>query len=111
MTLLALSWAKVAICPTWLVAVLVGDVVDDLAAALLAEVHVEVGHRHPLRVEEALEQQVVGERIEVGDAQRVGHQGAGARAAAGAHRDVVLLGPVDEVGHDEEVAGELHARR
>ena len=36
------------------------DVVDHAVAAVLAEVDVEVGHRHALRVEEALEQQVVG---------------------------------------------------
>jgi hypothetical protein len=33
---------------------------------------------------------------------------AGARAAAGADRDAVLLGPVDEVPDDEEVAREPH---
>jgi hypothetical protein len=39
-------------------AVLVADVLDDLAAALLAEVDVEVGHRDAFGIEEALEQQV-----------------------------------------------------
>ena len=73
---------KVAICDTRVGAVLVLDVVDDAVAPVLAEVDVEVGHRHALRIEEALEQQVVAQRIEVGDAQRVGDQRARARAAA-----------------------------
>ena len=85
-----------------------GDVVDHLVAAVHAEVDVEVGHRHALRVQEALEQQVIGQRIEVGDAQRPGHQRAGAGTTARAHRDLVLLRPADEVGHDQEVAGEAH---
>ena len=89
-------------------AVLARDVVDHLVAPVHAEVDVEVGHRHAFRVEEALEQQVVGQRVEVGDAQRPGHQRAGAGAAAGADRDAVLLRPVDEVGDDQEVAREAH---
>ena len=77
---------KVAICDTASRAVLLLHVVDDAVAVVLAEVDVEVGHRHALRVEEALEQQVVAQRIEVGDAERVGDQRAGARAAARADR-------------------------
>ena len=89
-------------------AVLRSHIIDDLVAAVHAEVDVEIGHRHPFGVEEALEQQVVRQRVEVGDAQRPRHQRTGTRAAARADRDVVVLGPVDEVGDDQEVAGEPH---
>ena len=91
-----------------LVAVLLGDVVDDLAAATLVEVDVEVGHRDAVGVEEALEDQAVLQRVEVGDAHRVGGHRPGAGATAGADPDAVVLRPVDEVGDDEEVAGEAH---
>ena len=53
-------------------AVLAADVVDDLVPALVLEVHVDVGHRHPVRVEEALEREPVVERVHRRDAQRVG---------------------------------------
>ena len=86
------------------VAVLLGDVADDLAAPALVEVDVEVGHRDAVGVEEALEDQAVLERVEVGDPHRVGDHRAGAGAAARADPDAVVLGPVDEVGDDEEVA-------
>jgi hypothetical protein len=66
------------------VAVFLADVVDDLAAAAHAEVDVEVRRRHALGVQEALEEQLEAERVEVGDAEQVGHDAAGARAAAGA---------------------------
>ena len=91
-----------------LAAVPPGNVVDHAVAALHAEVDVEVGHGDALGIQEALEEEIVAERIEVRDAQTVGDQGAGAGAAARAHRDAVLLGPADEVGDDEEVAGEAH---
>ena len=89
-------------------AVLARDVVDHLVAAIHAEVDVEVGHRHAFGIEEALEQQVVAQGVEVGDAQRPGHQRTRAGTAAGSDRDVVALTPVDEVGDDQEVAGEAH---
>lgn len=86
----------------------IGHVVDHPVAAFHAEVDVEVGHGDPFRVEETFEQQVVGQRVEVGDLQHVGHQRAGARAPPGAYRHAVVLRPLDEVHHDEEVTGEAH---
>jgi hypothetical protein len=83
-------------------------ILDHPPAIVLAEVDVEVGHRYPLRVEEALEEQCVGQRIEVGDAQRIGNQRTGTGTPAGADRNPVFLAPIDEVGHDQEVAGETH---
>ncbi len=74
-----------------------------------AEVDVEVGHRYALGIEEALEQQVQLDRVEVGDGQRPGDDAAGARSAARPDRDVIGLGPFDEVGDDQEVAGKAHA--
>jgi hypothetical protein len=86
-------------------AVLALDVVDDAVAVGLAEVDVEVGHRHPLGVQEAFEQQLILQGIEVGDLQRIGHQRSRARATPRPHRATVVLGPVDEVAHDQEVTG------
>ena len=40
---------------------------------------------------------------------RIGHQRAGAGAAAGADRNALRLRPLDEVGDDQEVAGIFHA--
>ncbi len=65
-----------------LAAVLPRDVLDHLAAAALAEVDVDVGQRHALGIEEALEDEVVLDRIDVGDPQAVGDEAAGRRAAA-----------------------------
>ena len=89
-------------------AVLAADVLDDLAAAVHAEVDVDVGHRDALGIEEALEEKVVVERIDVGDAHRIRDQRARAGAAAGTDRDAVVLRVLDEVPDHEEVAGEAH---
>src|SRR5690606_17646073 len=89
-------------------AVAFAHVLDDAVTALHAEVDVEVRHRHTLRIEEALEEQVVPNGVEIGDPQRPRDQRPGARAAAGSHGNPLFLGPADEVGHDEEVTGEAH---
>ena len=93
-----------------LVAVLLGDVLDDLAAATVVEVDVEVGHRDAVGVEEPLEDEAVLQRVEVGDPHGVRGHRAGAGAAARTDADAVALGPVDEVRDDEEVAREPHLR-
>ena len=90
------------------VAVPLGDVADDLGATRVVEVDVEVGHRDAVGVEEPLEDQAVPERVEVGDPHGVGRHRTRTGPAARADADAVVLGPVDEVGDHEEVAGEAH---
>ena len=91
-------------------AVLLGGVADHLVATTLVEVHVDVGHLDALGIEEALEQQAVAQRIEVGDAQAVRHHRAGRAAAAWPDADAVLARVADQVPHDQEVAAEPHRR-
>ena len=91
-----------------LLAVALGGVADHLGAPALVEVHVDVGHRDALGVEEPLEQQAVAHRVELGDPQGVGDQRTGGRPTARADADADALGVVDEVGGHQEVAGEAH---
>ena len=88
-------------------AVLAPDVGDDLVAPAVLEVDVDVRHRHAVRVEEALERQLVEDRVDRRDAQRVGHDRA-RRAAAARRLDPLLAGEPDEVRDDQEVAGVAH---
>ena len=87
-------------------AVLAVDVLDDLLAALVLEVHVDVGHFAPLGGDEALEQQVDAVRIDRSDLQAVAHRRVGGRAAPLA-QDAQAAGGPDNVGDGEEVRGEL----
>ena len=89
-------------------AVALAHIGDHFVAALLAEVDVEIRHRHPLGIEEALEQEAEPQRIEIGDGERPGDDRARARAAPRPDRNALRLRPLDEVGDDEEIAGECH---
>lgn len=90
-------------------AVLPAHVVDDLIAAAHAEVDVEVGRGDAFGIEEALEEQPEADRVDVGDLQAIGDDGASARAAARADGDVLAPRPIDEVPDDEEVVDETRA--
>ncbi len=89
------------------VAVLARDVLDDLVPARVLEVDVDVRHRHPVGVEEALEGEAVLERIDRRDPERVGHDRPRRAPPAGGH-DPPLPGEADEVGHDQEVGRVPH---
>ena len=90
------------------VPIFVAHVLNDAVPLIHAEVDVEVGHRHALGVEKALEKKAMGDGIQVGDAKRPRHQRAGATPTARAHGHTVVFCPVDEVLHDQEVTREPH---
>ena len=88
--------------------VLVHHIVDHPLPSLVVEVGVDIGHALAVRVQEALEQQVVLDGVDVGDADAVGHGTAGGAAPARAHHHADLPALVDEVLRDQEVAREAH---
>ena len=89
-------------------AVFLGDVIDELAAAAHAEIDVDIGHGNALGIEEALEEQIVLERIDVGDAQRVADETAGGGTATGADGNFLGARVLDEIPNDQEVAFIVH---
>src|SRR4051812_19250387 len=88
--------------------VLSRDVIDDFAAAVHAEVDVDIGKRNALGIQEAFKQKFVLQRINIGNLHRVCDQRAGSRTAAGTDGDAVLARVADKVPYDKEIAGELH---
>ena len=96
------------------------DVLDDLLAALVLEVDVDVGRLAPFGGDEALEQQVDFLGIDLGDAEAITDHGVGRRPAALAQdafrarkpHDVVdgqEVGRVFELGGDGELLVERFA--
>ena len=83
-------------------------IVNDVFTAVLAKIDIEVRHGNPLRIKEALKQQIVTKRIEVRNTQRISDQRARAGASAWSYRYAIVLRPVDEIGNDQKVTGKPH---
>ncbi len=83
------------------------DEVDDLVSPCRIEVDVDVGHLAPLRIQEPLEEQVVGNGVGVGDAECVAHDRV-ARAPPSRVTDAARACEVDDLLHDEKVLREPH---
>ncbi len=90
-------------------AVALGGVADHLRPVPLVEVHVDVGHLLAPGVQEALEEQVVADGVEVHDPEAVGHAASRRRASPGPHPDAAFPGVADQVPDHEEVGREPHA--
>ena len=88
--------------------VLLRRITNHLVAVSRVEVHVDVGHADSARVQEALEQQVVLDRIEVRDSEAVRDRTTRSRSTTRADPNVVFLGIANEVPHDQEVRRESH---
>ncbi len=88
-----------------LAAVLPRDVFDHFSAPAFAEIDVDIGQRHALGVQEAFEDQVEVDRVDVSDPQAVGDKAACRRSAPGTDRNPLLARVADEVPHNQEIPG------
>ena len=90
-------------------AVFATHVVQHFAASAIFEVGIDIRQRDTVGVQESLEQQVVFERVEVGNLQAIRHHRTCRRATARTNRDAKLFARrTDIVAHDEEVTRETH---
>ena len=83
-------------------AILVVDVLDHFLAALVLEVHVDVGRFVALLADEALEQRVAAYQVDLGDAQAVADGRVGGRAPALA-QDALAARELDDVVDGQEI--------
>ena len=85
-------------------------VVNHPFASGIVEIHVDVGHRDAVGVQEAFEEEIVLERIDVGDAERVRDRRTGCRAAPGSGKRASVAHILDAVADDQEIRREIKAR-
>ena len=92
-----------------LLAVFLRHPVQHASTAVVVEIHVDIGERDTVGVQETLEQQVVGDRVDLRDSEAVGHGRSGGRTTSRTHRNVQFLTRrPDKVLHDQEVTRETH---
>jgi hypothetical protein len=91
-----------------ILAVLLAHVFDHFAATFEAEVHVDVGHRETIGVQESLEQQPVLQRTQLCDPERIRDDRTRRRTAAGTDGNALTARVRNEIRDDQEVRIEAH---
>ena len=84
-------------------------IINHFSPALIAEINVDIRHRHPLRVEKALEIEGILDGVQIGDAQAVGDHRTRRRTPARSHRYILALGVADKIRHNEKIVHKTHA--
>ncbi len=77
--------------------------------AKVFKVHVYIRHGNTVRIEETLKQELVFDRVQIGDAKAVGNHGTCGGATARAHHAAHGAGGGYIVLHNEEIVREAHA--
>ena len=89
--------------------ILVHNPFQHLTTTIIIKVGINIRQRDTVGVKETLKQQVVFQRVDLGDTQAIGHHATCCRTTTRTHHDAQLIaGRIDEVLHDEKVARETH---
>ena len=81
---------------------------DHFPAPVHAEIDVDIRHRNPLRIQKPLKQQLMLQRIDIRNSQRIRHQRARRRSPPRPHRNPLLPRMPDEVPHNQKISRKLH---
>ena len=90
------------------VSVFLPHIVDNFASSRVSEVHIDIGHRHALRVQKALEEEAVFHGVDFCDVEGVRYHRARRAAAPGADRNARAFCEIHEVPHNQEVVRKAH---
>ena len=81
---------------------------QNLTATVIVKVDVNIGHGDSIRIQKTLEQQVIFQRVDIGNTQTIGNHRTGSRSSSGTDSDSHSTGSIDEILHNQEVTGEAH---
>ena len=84
-------------------------IINDFLPAHIAEIYINIRHGNPLRVQEALKEQVILQRVQIRNPQGIRHDAAGSGASPRPYRYIDAPGVVDKIPHNQEVAVKAHA--
>ena len=91
-----------------LLAVFADDIINDFLTSLEAEVHVNIRHGDAVRVQKALKEQIITNRIQCGNIQAVRHDTSCCGASPRSHHNVMLLGVMNEIPYNQEIIHKSH---
>ena len=89
--------------------ILTHNIVDHLLPSLEAEIHVDIGHGHTLRVEKTLKQKLIPDRVDICDLQTIRNNTSRCGATPRPYCDPVIFGIFNKVPYYEEIIYISHA--
>ncbi len=84
------------------------NVFDHLFAPIHAEIHVNIRHAHALWVQKPLEQQIVFDRVDVGDAHAERREAARGRTTPRTNGNTFAFRVMNEIPDNQEIPGVAH---
>ena len=85
--------------------VLIADILNNLRPTVFAEVDIKVRRAYAFRIEEAFEQEIIAQWVDIGYFGQVCHYAACAGAASRAYRNIHTFGVADKVAYHQKIAG------
>ena len=90
-------------------AILTTHIVQHFSSTAIFEIGIDIRQRYTVRIEETLEQEVILQRVQIGDLQTVGYYRSGCTTTTRAYRHVQFFaGSADEIHNDEEISRKTH---
>ena len=83
--------------------VFAADILDHRLSALWFKVHVNIRHGYSLRIQETFKEQIIPDRVQLGDPKCIGNQASCGRTSSRTNHDIVVPGIFDKIPYDEKV--------
>ena len=88
-----------------ILAILIADILNNLRSTVFAEVDIKVRRAYAFRIEEAFEQEIIAQWVDIGYFGQVCHYAACAGAASRSYRNIHTFGIADKVAYHQKIAG------
>ncbi len=75
-------------------AIFIAHIFDHFLALVIGEIDIDIGHRHALRIQEALEEEIIFYGIDIRNSQRIRHKRSRRRAAPRPHANAARRVPL-----------------
>ena len=78
-------------------------IINHFLPSFKTEIHVDIRHRHPLRIQEPLKQQVIADRVKLRDSERIRYQASRRRPSPRPYNNIIVPRIFDKIPHNQEI--------
>ena len=78
-------------------------IINNLLSPFEAKIHIDIRHGYSLRIQETFKEQIIPDRVQLGDPKCIGNQASCGRASSRTDHDIVVPGIFDKIPYNEKV--------